>query len=228
MVHASAVYTDEQVVVFAADKRGGKTTLALRAVLDHGWRWLSNDHLILLPDGHGGLSVTSLPTPIPVKVGTLVDLWDRLPVPWDANGFDVERWRAVPPPLRHTADNAAYFTFARFRQPNPVVVPLAGHRVSVVFPHYAGPDEAVTGPEPVDVRETAVVLAGHVRTDWISDDRLHQRHLSFAHRDIGVFAADGARLVARLAERAGGGWRWVHCGHPGPLLDALAAPGAAR
>jgi hypothetical protein len=41
-----------------------------------------------------------------------------------------------------------------------------------------------------------------------------------------VFAADGARLVERLAELAGGGWRCAHEGDPGPLLDALS--GAVR
>jgi hypothetical protein len=226
MVHASAIYTDDRVVVFAADKRGGKTTLALRAVLAHGWRWLSNDHLILLPDDHGGLVATSLPTPIPVKAGTLVDLWDRLPTPWDANGFDIDSWRAVPTARRRAADKAAYFTFAGFGQPNPVLVPLDQRRVSVVFPRYAGIGEGVAAPVRLDSTAAAVELARHVRTDWLTDDRLHQRHLPFAHRDIGVFAADGARLVERLAELAGGGWRCAHEGDPGPLLDALS--GAVR
>lgn len=225
MVHASAVCTDEQVVVFAADKRGGKTTLALRAVLEHGWRWLSNDHLILLPDKNGGLTATSLPTPIPVKAGTLVDLWDRLPAPWDANGFDIQAWRQVPVARRHAADDAAYFTFARFGQPNPVLVPLDSRRVSVVFPRYAGLDETVAPPPAVDVAAAAVELGGHVRTDWLADDRLHQRHLPFEHRDAGVFAADGARLTRRLAELGGGGWRYVHRGDPGPLLDVLTGAG---
>lgn len=221
MVHASAIYAGDRVVAFAADKRGGKTTLALRAVLEHGWRWLSNDHLILLPDDRGGLTATSLPTPIPVKAGTLVDLWDRLPQPWDPNGFDIEAWRRVPAEQRHAADDAAYFTFARLGQPNPVVVPLDQGRVSVVFPRYADPDESVTRPRPIDVADTAAELRGHVRTDWLSDNR-HQAHLLFAHRHADAFAADGARLAGRLAELAGGGQRFAHRGEPGPLLDALA------
>jgi len=222
MVHASAVYTEEQVVVFAADKRGGKTTLALRAVLEHGWRWLSNDHLILLPEGRGSLTATSLPTPIPVKTGTLVDLWDRLPAPWDLNGFDIQAWRQMPVERRHASDDASYFTFARFGQPNPVLVPLASRRVSVVFPEYASPDKAVADPVPVGVADTAAELVRHVRTDWLADGRLHQRHLPFAHRDAGAFAADGAQLTRQLAELAGGGWRYAHRSDPGPLLHALA------
>jgi hypothetical protein len=221
MVHASAVYTDEQVVVFAADKRGGKTTLALRAVLDCGWRWLSNDHLILLPDGHGAVTATSLPTPIPVKAGTLVDLWDRLPEPWDRNGFDIEAWRQVPAARRHAVDDAAYFTFARFGQLNPVLVPLGSRRLSVVFPRYAGRGEAMPGLTWVDAASTAAELVRHIRADWLTDDRLRQRHLPFAHRGVEVFAADATRVVQRVAELAGGGWQYPHRGDPGPFLDTL-------
>jgi hypothetical protein len=94
-----------------------------------------------------------------------------------------------------------------------------------VFPRYAGLDETVAPPPAVDVAAAAVELGGHVRTDWLADDRLHQRHLPFEHRDAGVFAADGARLTRRLAELGGGGWRYVHRGDPGPLLDVLTGAG---
>ncbi|MFI5492364.1 hypothetical protein [Actinoplanes sp. NPDC051859] len=225
MVHASAIYTDEQVVMFAADKRGGKTTLALRAVLEHDWRWLSNDHLILLPGADGGLVATSLPTPIPVKAGTLVDLWEKLPTPWDANGFDIEAWRRIPRQRRYAADDAGYFTFAQLEQPNPVMVPLAGKRVSVVFPRYAAPNvrHGLTAMGPVD---TAAELAGHLRTDWLTDDLSRERHLPFEHRDPAAFALEGVRLTDLLTRLAGGGWHYEHRGDPGPLLNVLA--GAAR
>ncbi|GAA0476492.1 hypothetical protein Aca07nite_87050 [Actinoplanes capillaceus] len=228
MVHASAIYTDEQVVVFAADKRGGKTTLALRAVLDDGWRWLSNDHLIVVPDAQGAMTMTSLPTPIPIKVGTLVDLWERLPAAWDGNDVDIQRWRAVMPEQRYCSDDAAYFTFARFGQPNPVLVPLAGRHLTVVFPHYAAADSGLVTPSRIGIAETAAELAVHLRTDWIGDERLHQRVLPFAHRDVAAFRSDGLALTGRLAEVAGGGWRWAHRGHPGPLLDRIRNSGGAR
>jgi hypothetical protein len=225
MLHASAIYRDDQVVLFAADKRGGKTTLALRSVLDHGWRWLSNDHLIVYLDG-AQLMATSLPTPIPVKVGTFVDLAGRLPPPWDDNGVDLAAWRDAPATERYAADTAVYYTFARLGQPNPVVVPLAGRRLTVVFPYYvaAGQPEGVV--EQMPAADGASELAAHVRTDWVTDDRLHQRHLPFVHRDVAAFARDGARLAAVVAGAAHAMLRWGHCGDPAPLLAELCSAGA--
>ncbi|GAA3617675.1 hypothetical protein GCM10022223_37910 [Kineosporia mesophila] len=221
MVHASAVYNDEQVIVFAADKRGGKTTLALRCVLDHGWRWLSNDHLILLRDRERGLLATSLPTPIPVKAGTVVDLWDRLPEPWDFNDFDVDHWRRIPPSERYRADDAVYFTFSRFQQANPVLLPLKNLRIALVFPSYLS---AADGEAPV-VSEVGAVssagaLADHLRLDWLTEGRLSERFIASSHRDAMTFARDGVRLTGQLAATASS-MRYQHAGDPAPLLHFL-------
>lgn len=221
MLHASAVYRDDQAIVFAADKRGGKTTLALRAVLDHGWRWLSNDHLIVWR-GEAGLVATSLPTPIPLKVGTYVDLIDRLPPPWDTNGIDAEMWRAAAPAARYASDAAVYYTFGRLGQPNPVLVELAGRRLTVVFPSYAGPGQREGVVETVPAGVAAAELAGHVRTDWMEDQRLHQRHLPFPHRDVAAFGRDCVALASQVAAAAAEVVRFTHRGDPSPLLASNA------
>jgi hypothetical protein len=226
MLHASAIYRDDEVVLFAADKRGGKTTLALRAVREHGWGWLSNDHLIVYRDG-ADLVATSLPTPIPVKVGTVVELAHLLPPPWDGNGVDVAAWRAAPAAHRHAAEAAVYFTFGRFGQPNPVLAPLTGRRVTVVFPHYVGPGEPAERPRQLPAGAVAGELARHVRVDWAGDDRLRQRHLAYAFRDAAAFASDGADLAAQVAAAADTALRWGHQGDPAPLLAALACTGGA-
>src|SRR2546430_2135735 len=44
MLHASAIYRGNNLIVFVSDKRAGKTTLALRSVLEHAWRYVANDH----------------------------------------------------------------------------------------------------------------------------------------------------------------------------------------
>ncbi|MBT0773721.1 hypothetical protein KIH74_32550 [Kineosporia sp. J2-2] len=235
MIHASAVYNDEQMIVFAADKRGGKTTLALRCVLDHGWQWLSNDHLILLPDSDRGLIATSLPTPIPVKAGTLVDLWERLPQAWDLNGFDIDLWRRRPARERYGADEAAYFTYTGFGQLNPVFVPLQNLHVSIVFPAYLADatslsatdstaDKVTTAPgvSAVSVVDTARELAGHLRLDWFDEGRLSERFITEDHRDAETFARDGACLSGLVAATAPG-LRYAHSGDPTTLLNELTA-----
>ncbi len=223
MLHAAAVYRDGHVIVFAADKRGGKTTLALRAVLEHGWRWLANDHLIVYPDD-GGLTGTSLPTPIPVKVGTLVDLDDRLPAPWDGNNVDVDWWRAQPPERRHASDTAVYFTFAGLGQPNPVLIPLRPGHLTVVLPRYVGRTDLPHQPEPVSGDDAAAELARHVRLDWAAAEQA-RRHLPFPTRDLDTVGRDGVAHAAQLAATART-VRWAHHGDPARLLADLG--GTAR
>jgi hypothetical protein len=221
MVHASAVWRDDAVVVFAADKRGGKTTLALRAVLEHGWRLLSNDHLILYrDDAVNSLVATSLPTPIPVKVGTFLDLEGHLPEPWDRAGVDMEAFRAMPREDRYRYDTGVYFTYRRLGQDNPVLVPLRDRRVVFVFPSYGTAKAPVGLPEAVSLPEASVELGRHVRWDWVGDRQLNQRHLPRVERDQAAFLADGARLTAGLA-RVAEAVRWRHAGDPAALLDAL-------
>lgn len=40
--------------------------------------------------------VTSLPTPIPVKIGTYLDYAEQLGPPWDNDGVEVEEYRRMP------------------------------------------------------------------------------------------------------------------------------------
>jgi hypothetical protein len=109
MLHASAVARDGRVVIAVGDKGSGKTTLALSAALTRGYRYLSNDHLILYRDG-GRLVATSLPTPIPVKAGIYLDYEALLPEPWENEGADIEALRALPRPQRYASESRLLYT----------------------------------------------------------------------------------------------------------------------
>lgn len=173
-----------------------------------------------------GLVATSLPTPIPVKVGTFFDMADRLPPPWDSNGADERTWRVVPAARRYAADTAVYFTFGQLGQPNPVLVGLTGWQVIVVFPFYAEAQDPVE-VRPLPLAAAVTELTAHVRTDWVGDDRTQQRHLPFAYRHVSAFTTDGMRLAAEVVDTAQTMVRWGHHGDPAPLLAALHPGGAA-
>ena len=152
MLHASAVASPptaqgrRRVVLFVGEKRAGKTTLALRCVFDRGWQLLSNDHLILIANPRADLGaasgptgpvaaearlvVTSLPTLIPVKVGTLTDLLDRygdrLPEPWDTQGAAIGEYRAMPARQRSALMSACWSPTRQLAQDNPAATPLDG------------------------------------------------------------------------------------------------------
>ncbi|MQA88135.1 MAG: hypothetical protein GEV03_26830 [Streptosporangiales bacterium] len=226
MLHASAIARPGRVVVFAADKRAGKTTLALRAALEHGWRYLSNDHLIVFPD-HDDLVLTSLPTLLPVKVGTLLDVEHLLPAkPIDDRGLDLDWWRFRSRENRYATDAGVYYTYGRLGQDNPIAVRLnsgaARPELVVVFPSYAS-SAGIVGP-PESVADGWRELVRHIRVDWVFDPGLNQRYLPRQQRDPERFAHDGQELCRQLARRA----RflcWQHRGDPAPLLRALAEEG---
>lgn len=216
MLHASAVGNARRVIVVAGDKGSGKTTLALSGVLTAGYRYLSNDHLILY-DG-GGLVVTSLPTPIPVKIGTYLDHAERLGPPWENEGVDIERYRRMPSWQRYGCDRRLLYTYRGLGQESPLHTTLAGRQVLVVLAGYGRAGEPASIPAAVDDPVTA--LWPHVRFDWVFDPALNTRHLPRAERDRDAYRWDSRSRLAELAAAATV-VAWRHHGELRPLLDWL-------
>ena len=217
MLHASAVARGGRVVIVAGDKGAGKTTLALSAALRGGWRYLSNDHLILYRHG-GALVATSLPTPIPVKAGTYLDYEALLPQPWENEGTDVEAARALPRPLRYASEGRLLYTFRSLGHASPVHVPLDGCQVTVVLAGYAPAGEP-SGPL-MPVPDPAAALWPHVRFDWAFDPALNTHYLPRAERGRDAYARDAAARLAELASRSAV-VAWRHRGDLAPLIAAL-------
>ena len=180
MLHASAIAGDGRVIIFAGDKRSGKTTLALRAVLEHGYRLISNDHLVIhpRPGGGDGLVCSSLPTLIPVKIGTYLDLEHLMPFPYDLGDTDLDHWRRVPPALRYQHDGGVYLTYQGLGQDNPIALTIGGMggpNVTVVLPRFVPPGEPA---EPLlPLRSAWPELRRHIRTDWVFNRERTQRGL---------------------------------------------------
>lgn len=235
MLHASAVVDDARVVVIVGERGGGKTTLALKAVLDHGMRYLANENLIVLPDRTGGpaphparLRLTTLPGPIALKVGTYLDLADRLPPPFDTEGLDLDSYRAMPREQRYRSYHRVIYTFQGLGQPHPATVdlrdPATGPAVLVAIASYTGAGGAGGAAEPsvTPVPDPVAALLPHLRMDWTFTPWLNQRYLPRAERRPPEYEADARHLLRALAERATV-VRCQHRGDPAPLLAHAAA-----
>ncbi|WP_085014583.1 hypothetical protein [Frankia sp. KB5] len=225
MLHASAVADDQRVVIVVGHKGSGKTTLALGAALNGGYRYLSNDHLILYRT-RDGLVVTSLPTPIPVKIGTYFDHAERLGRPWENEGVDLEEFRRMPRQQRYGHDVRLLYTYRSLGQVNPLHTRLDGRQVVVVLASYAPEGQPVNAPAAV--ADPVGVLWPHIRFDWVFDPALNTHHLPRTERDQDAYGRDAAD---RLAELAAGSLvvQWSHHGDLTPLLAAVAdQPGEQR
>jgi hypothetical protein len=221
MLHASAVISDNRTLVFVGDKGSGKTTLAMKAVIRHRMRYLSNDHLIVCRRGDGDLTLTSLPTFIPLKIGTFLDLERHLPEPWDSEGLDVEAYRGLPRAQTYASDRRVLYTYRRLGQDNPIAVDVGRKdrqtSLLIVLANYS--PGSVRCPQPVSdpVRD----LLAHLRTDWMFNPDLNQHHLPRAERSPAEYAADARQLITALAGQATV-VRWAHRGDPAPILGSAA------
>ncbi|MGW0249294.1 DEAD/DEAH box helicase family protein [Nocardia goodfellowii] len=228
MLHASAVVDDHRVIVIVGEKGSGKTTLALKAALRHDMRYLSNDHLIIYPTTTGdarppSLALTSLPTPIPLKIGTYLDLENLLPEPWDTEDLDIDAFRGRPQEQLYRLDRRVLYTFPLLGQPSPLNTELrdtgTGPAVLVVLASYS---RGVAGEVPLE--DAVEALMPHLRTDWMFDPSLNQRHLPRHERGPAEYGKDGRNLITSLARRAtviG----WNHRGDPHDLLEHPAVKG---
>ncbi|MFF0488811.1 hypothetical protein ACFYTQ_07285 [Nocardia sp. NPDC004068] len=220
MLHASAVGDHERVIMIVGVKGSGKTTLALKAMLGRGMRLLSNDHLIVYAEPADqpstGLVLTSLPTVIPLKIGTYLDLEDELPLPWSAEGLDLDIYRTMARHQVYRLDRRVLYTYSSLEQSNPLATPLrdagTGPDVIVALARYTH-----GRTEIVPVEGAVEALLPHVRTDWMFDAELNQRYLPRTERGQADYLTDARQLVAALADRATV-VAFAHGGDPTPLL----------
>jgi hypothetical protein len=221
MLHASAVVSDRRTLVFVGDKGSGKTTLAMKAVVQHRMRYLSNDHLIVYRRSNGDLTLTSLPTFIPLKIGTFLDLERYLPEPWDSEGLDVDSYRGLPRAQTYAFDRRVLYTYRRLGQDNPIAVDHGPDNrqasLLIVLASYSPGSERC--PQPVS--DPVRALLAHLRTDWMFNPDLNQHHLPRAERSRAEYAADARQFVTVLAEQATV-VRWAHRGDPAPILGRSA------
>lgn len=165
-----------------------------------------------------GLIATSLPTPIPIKIGTYLDYTEQLGHPWENEGVDIEAFRRMPARQRYGYDRRLLYTYRGLGQVNPLHAALGGRQVLVVLTGYASAEEPISAP--LQVADPMARLWPHVRFDWVFDPALNTHHLPRTERDRGTYRRDSHNRLTELAAEA----RivvWRHHGRLRPLLNWL-------
>lgn len=223
LLHASAVYDDRTLLVLVGDRGAGKTTLALDAVLRHGFTLLSNDHLVLYRDGER-LVLTSVPTVVSVKPGTALSLRGALPPHPGLEELRAADLGALGSPRLRRNRHALYFSFGELGQPllpRLELGPGAPERARwIVFPRFG---ESAGTPRPYRTpASAAAALQRFHREEWVYGDDDSPEYLPAPRRDPVRFVEDSRALCRALVEGAPC-LRWRHAGDVAPLLERVRA-----
>lgn len=223
-VHASVVDDGQHLVAFMGEKRSGKTTLLLDAVLSHGWSFVTNDCLVLRASGTSTVA-TCVPASARIRADTVGRFFEQLrkaayadPVSRD----EFIRWESTPdrldkePPLY-----VPHGGLARTRMP---VVDLSQRRLILVSATIAA-GEAKVDDVGLDAEHAAALLRHHLKTDI---RRVAARGVLAARLHESAAAGnDVEQVIARVAPQA----RVLllqHLAQVAPVLETIAGRSAHR
>lgn len=180
MLHASAVFNDEELLVFIGHTNAGKTTLALDCILNNGYKLLSNDHLIIYEQG-GDLMGTTFPTVIPVEKDTYAHFSDQLPK---------EQF--------HKAEEHIYLTFSEIGQKSPIELPIKDFKTHIFFIGWSqseAPDVSKKNATIDDFKE-------HIRSDLFYEQFGHTGFLSRPMCSEDLYLSDSHKLIEKLLKHS--------------------------
>jgi hypothetical protein len=225
LLHASAFHDDHTLVLLIGDRGAGKTTLALDAVLRHGFTLLSNDHLVLYREDER-LVLTSIPTFVSVKMGTAMSLADVLPPHPELRETDLAGFGALGTAALRKNRRAVYYSFGELGQPCMPELrlgPGAPPRSTwIVFPRFGA---GAAQPVALDPARAAAALHRFNREDWVYGEDDAPTYFPAPRRTPAEFVADSRALCRALVQRATV-LRWRHAGDMAPLLARVRGAGA--
>lgn len=168
MLHGSAVSNGEHLILFLGNNCAGKTTLALDAVFNSGYRLISNDYLIAYKHGDN-IVFTTLPAFISIKIGTYFHFESKLPKPDPTNEADPSQFRNLSEDELRGLDVPIYYSFADLGQtPIPShIIPIndSSKKVFIVTAGFSketkAPSEILKADNPFEE------LFPHIRSKWI-------------------------------------------------------------
>ncbi|MGI5239075.1 hypothetical protein [Dactylosporangium sp. CA-139066] len=199
-VHSSAVDDGRDLVIFVGDKRAGKTSLMLDATINHGWRMVANDCLVVVDDARGP-AASGVPTYMGIRQDVARRFEDdiRARIASDrANRESYGRWLSAVPA---NAEHKLYLSPGALGGPVCPTIPLRQRRVTVVAVGFAAPEAMA------DVRPPAVELARFLPAN--------QKPMAYMFQELGLRPAGPLPVDPLLLARLCRGVRFVAYRHHG-------------
>jgi transcriptional regulator with XRE-family HTH domain len=194
LLRASAIQRGSLIVLIVGRRGTGKTTLALDAVLRHGFSLLADEYLVLHRAGTG-LAIAGLPTAIPVHDGAGRRLGHLLPAPFDTVYLGRDEVKTCAPAT------VGWWSPTRMQVGR-------GMRVVVLDVSYARPGAEIIPPTPMQAPYQTFV--SYQEPDWTVDGKA--KRAPGSDTNTIEMLVRGARMLA-----------WIHRGEIAPALNDIMA-----
>lgn len=216
VLHGSAVYNNESVVLFIGDNGAGKTTLAMDAWLTQGYKLLANDHVVVLRD-NDSCQLSGLTTFVTLKLAHLLHVYKPLSAAITLPFQDENEARSQ---ASNNPRHPFYFRPQQFGIADIPVLPVGEHgrRLIVVFPSFdlnGSPVVSHVAPQKI-----SDLLRAQIRTEWVYDEVANPQFFRFPRRSQADFQQDGDSTCGMVASSAVG-IQFVHQGTLDPVLSQL-------
>lgn len=216
VLHGSAMYNDDHVVLFIGTNGAGKTTLALDGWLNHGYRLLANDHIVMLRD-EVGIAVTGLTTFFTLKFAHVEHVFPALSKVVAPHFPNIDGYRTE---AQGNPRHPFYFGPQQFGVGDIPILSLGeAHRaLRVVLPTMDLSRSNVIHQTSQEVFLDEITQ--QIRTEWVYNSDSNPQFFSFPRRTESVFHAESQALCKVIAD-TGMAFQFRHSCSIDPLLSLL-------
>lgn len=217
MFHAAALSKGKTNIFILGERCSGKTTLALDGVLNYGFRYVSNDHLIVT-SCKNSVYASCFPALISVRVSTYLDYEDKLPIPFENTCCtNIDKVRKLPVTKRYQfKDGNFLYTYRQLNQKSSLAVDLKQSNNFVILANFSNNDTDFKFDYVENIEDE---LFKQVRLKWMFDKMSNPRYI-YSLEDKNLFVKNSFHVIEKfvMLSRV---IKWNHQGRIKPLLDLI-------
>lgn len=214
VLHGSAMYNENLVAVFIGTNGVGKTTLSLDGWLNHGFKLIANDHVVVFREGDS-FKVSGLTTFVTLKLAHIAHIFPQLSNRVSLHHSTVERYAEE---AKGNSSYPFYFGPQHFGVGEIAAIQIgtSGKQFIVILPDFRLGQLPEVEEASQDVCRS--VLTAEIRTEWVYDENANPQFYGFPRRSAEDFQCDSEILCADIS-KIGRVYRFVHTGSITPLME---------
>jgi hypothetical protein len=218
MLHSSLISNGQTNIFIIGESCSGKTSLAIDGVLNYGFKYISNDHLIIT-SYKNFLYARCLPVSISVKLSTYLEYENKLPNPFEIDScVDIDKVRKMSLSEIYKLKNEnIIYTYKQFNpKPSLPIINLNESNNFVLLSSFTNKNF-----DQFDcVKNVEDELLNHIRTDWMFDDDISKPRYIYLEKNKSSFIKDSNYVIEKFS-KISKVMKWNHRGKIKPFLDLI-------